>query len=95
MLSVQQKKKLRQTTHGDVSYDDSDEDYDPEEGGSRSVTEKGSESSTKASRKTASKRKGKQPEKRRNAGKLSKLPDMPLDILYEVSYTAYSITKDE
>jgi hypothetical protein len=66
----------------DVSSGDSGEDYDSEEG-LGSVTRGGRESG--ASRIVTSKQKGKQPEKRRNAGKLSKLPGMPLDVLYEVS----------
>ena len=37
-----------------------------------------------ASRKASSKRKGKRTKIYRNADRLSKLPDMPLDVLYEV-----------
>lgn len=39
--------------------------------------------------------KEKQPERRRNAGKLSRLPDMPLDILYEVCHRTDSIALDD
>ena len=72
------------TVREDVSCGDSDEDYDPDEKRSRPATERGSKS--RASKKVASKQKGKRPEKRRKAVKLSKLPDMPLDILYEVGH---------
>lgn len=44
--------------------------------------------------KVASKRKGKQPKKHRDEGGLSKLPDMPLDILYEVRPGVNSVTDD-
>ena len=58
----------------------SGECYDSE--GEGSVTKR--EARSKVSRKPTSKQKGKQTAKHREAGKLSKLPDMPLDVLYEV-----------
>jgi hypothetical protein len=80
---------------GDISSGDSgeDEDYDPEKDCSGSVTAQKPKS--RASRKATSKQKGKQPEKRRNAGSLSELPDMPLDTLYEVNRRTISVTNDE
>ena len=82
MLSARRNTKVHRTVQEDVSCGDSNKDCDPDEECSRPVTERGSK--PRASKKVASKQKGKQPEKRRNAGKLSKLPDIPLDILYEV-----------
>ena len=40
---------------------------------------------------TTSKQKGGQPRKHRDAGKLSRLPDMPLDIMYDVSCRIVSV----
>ena len=73
---------MHQVVQENVSCDGSGEDYDHKGLGSSSVAAQRLES--RASKKAVSKQKGKQPEKRRIAGKLSKLPDMPLDILYEV-----------
>jgi len=91
MLPTRQSTRLRQIAQENVSRGDEDEDYDSEEERSRPVTKRGPK--PKAPRKVASKWKGKQPEKRRNAGKLSKLPDMPLDILHEVSYRTNSVAE--
>lgn len=46
---------------------------------------------SRASESITSKQKGKQPGKRRDAGNLSRLPDMPLDVMYDVSYRIVSI----
>ena len=73
----------------DVPSDDSDGDYGPEEG-SRSVATQGRKSQTLKT--GTSKRKGKQPGKRGNAGKLSRLFNMPLDIMYDVSHRVDSST---
>ena len=89
MVSTRQSTKHRR---GDASPGDSGEDYCSEEG-SGSVAVRGPKSRT--SRKATPKQKGKQPGKRRRAGKLSKLPDMPLDILYEVSYGINSVDCDK
>ena len=91
MPPARQNTKSRQIAQDDAFRGDG-EDYDLEEGGSCSVTKRGSKS--KAPRKVASKWKGKQSEKHNNVGKLSKLPDMPLDILYEVSYRTSSETEE-
>jgi len=82
----------KQIAQDDVSRGDGDEDCDSEEGGSRPVTKIGP--IPKVPRKAASEWKGKQPEKYRDAGKLSKLPDMPLDILYDVSYRTNATTEE-
>ena len=82
--------KSPQIAQGVVSSGDSGKCWDPEEGGSGSVPARGPKSG--ASRRVASRQKGKQPEKRRNVGMLSKLPDMPLDIVYEVSSGIIPIT---
>lgn len=82
----------RQVVQEAVPSSDSGEDYDPEKEPSCSVVTRGSKSRT--ARKATVKEKGKQPEKRRNAGKLSRLPDMPLDVLYEVSYRPKFIADD-
>jgi hypothetical protein len=89
MVSTRQSTKYRR---GDVTPGDSGEDYCSEEG-SGSIAVRGPKSRT--SRKATSKKEGKQPVKRRRAGKLSKLPDMPLDILYEVSYGINSVDGGE
>jgi len=91
MLSAQRNTKSRQIFREDVSSGDSDEDYDSGDD-SRSVTTGGNK--PRALRTTTLKQKGKQPQKRRYAGKLSKLLDMPLDVLYEVSHRTDSFTKD-
>jgi len=84
--------KSRQVVQEDTSASDSGEDYHPEEDGPDSVVARGPKS--RASTRTTSKQKGKQHQKRRNAGKLSRLPDMPLDILYEVSHRTKYIIYD-
>ena len=91
MVSAQRNTKSPQIFQEDVSSSDSDEDYHSAED-SRSVMTGGNKSRT--SRTTTSKQKGKQPQKRRYAGKLSKLLDMPLDVLYEVSHRTDSFTED-
>jgi len=60
--------------------------------GSDSVAARGPKSI--APIKATPKKKGKQPEKCRNAGKLSRLPDMPSDVLYEVGHRTGYITHD-
>ena len=82
--------KLPQIAHGGTSSGGSGKHYGPEKDGSGSVTAQGLKSGTW--RKAASRQKEKQPEKRCNAGMLSKLPDMPLDVLYEVSFRIISVT---
>ena len=81
--------KLPQIVQGGASSGGSGKYYSPEKGGSGSVTARGLKSGTW--RKVASRQKEKQPEKRHN-GMLSKLPDMPLDVLYEVSFRIISVT---
>jgi len=78
--------KSRRIVQGDPPPGDGGDGYEPEKVGSGSTTIQGPKSGE-----ATSKQKGKQPEKRRKAGKLSKLPDMPLDVLYEVSYGIKSI----
>ena len=85
-----QSTKLHRIVREDLPSGDSGEDYDPEEKGSgHSMAQK-----PRTSAKATSKQKGKQRGGRRNVGKLSKLPDMPLDILYEVSHRIISVTDD-
>ena len=82
-------------TQGDDSSGDNGERHGPETSENEvtaSVTARGPK--LKASRKVASGRKGKRPEKRRGEGELSKLPDAPLDILYEVSPRINPVTDD-
>ena len=90
MVSAWWNAKSPQIAQGDVSPGGSGKYYDPERDGSGSVTAQGPKSG--ASRKVTSRQKGKQSEKRRDVGMLSKLPDMPLDILYEVSSRIISTT---
>ena len=76
----------------DLPSGDSGEDYDPEEKGSgHSMAQK---PKPRTSAKATSKQKGKQRGGRCNVGKLSKLLDMPLDTLYEVSHRIISVTDD-
>ena len=85
-----QSTKLHRIVREDLPSGDSGEDYDPEEKGSgHSMAQK-----PRTSAKATSKQKGKQRGGRRNVGKLSKLPDMPLDILYEASHRIISGTDD-
>ena len=90
MASAWWNTKSLQIAQGDVYSGGGGKHYNPEKEGSGSVTAQGPKSGT--SRKVASRRKGKQSEKGRNVGMLSKLPDMPLDILYEVSSRIISVT---
>jgi len=69
-----------------VPLSDNGADYRPEEGGSGPVTARALRLESRTLRKATLTQKGKQPKRRRNKGKLSKLLDMPLDVLYEVSY---------
>ena len=81
-----------QAVQGCVSCDDT-EGYDfKEESGSSTTCQR---PKTRAPRDLTSNEKEKQPERRRNAGKLSRLPDMPLDILYEVCHRTCSIALDD
>jgi len=81
------------TAKGSVSSDDISKDDDLEEQGSAFITARGPKSRT--SENATLKQKVKRSGKRRDAGKLSKLPDMPLDVLYDVSYIIVSIADDE
>ena len=92
MASAWWNAKSPQIAQGDVSPGGSGKYYDPERDGSGSITAQGPKSG--ASRKVTSRQKGKQSEKRRDVGMLSKLPDMPLDILYEASHRIISGTDD-
>jgi hypothetical protein len=92
MVSARRNTKPPQITQGGVSSGGSGGDYGLEKEGSGSVIARRTKS--RASGKASSKQKGKQPEGRRNTGKLSKLPDMPLDVLYEVGYGINSATDD-
>ena len=86
MVSAERCARSPRITQGDGSSGGNGEHYGPErsdEEATSSVTAPGPK--PKASRKVASKRKEKQPKKLRDEGELSKLPSMPLDILYEVS----------
>lgn len=87
MSPAQQTTGPQHIVRGNTSSLDGGEDNPQEH--SRSVTAK-----FKAPKKVASKQKGKQPKKNRNTAKLSKLPDMPLDILYDVSYRINSFVDD-
>ena len=82
-LSTKSPQTVRGITSGDIGKDD-----DPEKRGLPSFPTRGPKPG--ASGKTTSKRKG----KRRDVGKLSRLPDMPLDIIYDVSYRIVSIAND-
>lgn len=75
--SAQPNTKSRQIVQEDVS--DGNVDEGSNSGGSRSVTTGGHKSTTLE-------QKGKQPEENRNMGQLSKLPKMPLNVLYEVRH---------
>ena len=93
MASARRNATLPQIPQGGVFSGDSGKAHDPETKSSGSATSRGPKS--RASRKAASKQKGKQPNKRRrNIGKLSKLPGMPLDVLYEVSHRIISDPDD-
>ena len=92
MGPVQRCTKSPRIARGVVPSSERSRSHDPDKEGSGSVTTQGSRS--RDPRKATLKRKWKQPEKLRNAGKLSKLPDMPLDVLYEVSYRTIPATDD-
>ena len=77
----------------DLPFGDSGEVHRSEEADPDPLTARRS-GKPRAPGKVTSKQKGKRREGRRNAGKLSKLPDMPLDILYEVSHRIIFITGD-
>jgi len=84
-LSIKSPQTVRGVSSGDIS-----KDYDLEKWSSASLpAPRGPKS--RASGITTSKQKGKQPGKRRDAGKLSRLPDMPLDVMYDVSYRIVSV----
>ena len=87
MVSTRRNAKIHQIVQG-VPCDDSGEDCDHDGLGSSSVTAQ--RPGSRAPKKAVSKQKG----KHRIAGKLSKLPDMPLDILYEVRHRIYSVALD-
>jgi len=92
MVSAEHCTKLPGITQGDDSSGDSGEHYGPEkaeEEATGSVMPR--RPKPKVSRKVASKGKGRQLEKRHDEGELSKLPDMPLDVLYQVSPRINSI----
>jgi len=72
----------------DLPFGISGEDHGPEERSSSSITARGQK--TTASRKVTSRGGGEQPEECRNVGELSRLPDIPLDILYEVTLQNYN-----
>ena len=91
MLPARPRSKSCQTFREGVPSDNGDEDYGPKDA-SHSVATRGRKSTAPTT--ATLKRKGKQPGKRRNAGKLSKLPNMPLDILYDVSHKVDSFTDD-
>ena len=92
MVSTRRTKKPRQDAPEDVIPGNGGDDYDAEE--ESLGPPKARRPKPRASGKEASKEKGKQRRGRRNAGRLSKLPDMSLDILYEVSYGISSVTDD-
>jgi len=81
MVSTRRSAKLRQN----ASSGDNGTDYHPEleEGGSGPLTARGLRFESRSSRRALT-QKGKQPERCRITGRLSKLPGMPLDVLYEV-----------
>ena len=84
--------KPHQVVREDSPSGDGGEGCGPERGPS-SVTTRGPKS--RASRKaTSTQQKGKQPERCRNVGRLSKLPDMSLDILSDVSYRVTPVTDE-
>jgi len=90
MVSTRQGRKPRQVIRESTPSGDSGEDHDPDEERLDPVTARRPKS--RAPEQITQKQKGKRPEKRRNARKLSKLLDMPLDVLYEVSYRFTSVT---
>jgi len=81
MVSTRRSAKSRQN----ASSGDNGSDYHPEleEGGSGPLTARGFRFESRSSRRALT-QKGKQPERCRITGRLSKLPGMPLDVLYEI-----------
>ena len=95
MVSASQRTESVGVAQVDPPSGDGGEHHRPEKAekeSTSSVTVR--EPKSRASRKAATKRKGKQPDKRRGEGDLSKLPDMPLDIMYEVSLRISPVTSD-
>jgi len=88
--SAQSNTKSRQIVQEDVSASNVDEGSGS--GGSRSVTTRGHK--PRVSTTTTLERKGEQPEEHRNIGQPSKLPKMPLNVLYEVSHRMNSFARD-
>jgi len=80
MVSTRRGTKSREVIQEVVSSGDCGEDYE------RSGPASSRSPKSKPSIKPISKQKGKQPGGRRNVGKLSRLPIIPLDVLYEVIY---------
>ena len=89
MVLAEQCAKSLGITQGDGSSEDTEKTEKEAVG---SVT--AHEPKPRASGKAASKRKGNQPEKHHGRGELSLLPDIPLDVLYEVSPRIDSVTDD-
>ena len=85
MTSARWNGKSPQAVQSGVSSGVIDKDYDLEKRSSVSDIARAHKSRSEG--KDISKQRGKQPGKLRNAGKLSKLPDMPIDIMYDVSYS--------
>lgn len=83
-LSTKFPQTVRGVTSGDIGKDE-----DPEKRGSAAFSARGPK--FRVSGNTASKKKWKHPGTRRDAGRLSRLPDMPLDVMYDVSYRIASI----
>lgn len=81
MVSTQQSTESYQVVGEGGPPGDSGEDYDPEESSGPLAARR---PKPRLSGKGAPKQKGKQCGGRRYVGRLSRLPDMPLDILYEV-----------
>ena len=92
MVSTRRSARLRQAIQEGARSNDGGEDCDTREEGPDPTTGQGRKSG--ALRKVTPKQNGKQRGKRRNAGNLSLLPDMPLDILREVSAWTISVTDD-
>ena len=92
MVSAPRTAKSCDMVQGDVSSDNSGKDYDPEKEGSDSVTDDGPKA--RASGTATWRGKGKRPGKRRSKGELSMLPEMPLDILCEVSSRTNPVTNN-
>jgi len=83
MVSTRRNTKPREVTQEGASFGNSGEVHHP---GEHSRPASIPSSKSKASITLISRQKGKQLEKRRSVGKLSKLPVLPPDVLYEVIY---------